>query len=498
MRVTILWMRRCAGTAWAIGPLPLTTLDDRRISMSNYGERQATAVVFLSARGAADEQAIGALERINEADRRSGILVVAVFPNPAETASEVRSFIQNLGAHFPVYRDPRGEAAALLAARVTPEAFLLDRLGVVVYRGSVEGLKDAAGDVLARRPVRDPGRLPANAVRIGSPAPARPAGDRLGSAWFSSELIFDKIPGAPTHHASTVTEAANGDLLVAWYGGSYESSDDQALFLARRKNGERNWNPPHALIRDSLQPPGNAVVFRDGLNRIWIVWGRMEASRPLRQGGGWSLCRLMYRVSEDHGETWSADRVFQEGLGALPRNVPILLPDRSLLLPMSASGGSYFLKTADNGKTWTRSNIIDGGGQPTVALRQDGSLLTLMRKSPRIPQSESRDGGLTWTAPTLTSLPNPNAGIAMTHLRNGHFVLVFNDSEAARTPLSVARSVDGGKTWERPLALETNPGEYSYPSVIQSADGKIHITYTFRRLGIKHVEMDEGWLARFQ
>ena len=72
--------------------------------------------------------------------------------------------------------------------------------------------------------------------------------------------------------------------------------------------------------------------------------------------------------------------------------------------------------------------------------------------------------------------------------------MVFNDSETARTPLNIARSLDEGRTWETPLALESNPGEYSYPCVIQSSDGRMHITYTFRRYTIKHVELDENWL----
>ena len=83
----------------------------------------------------------------------------------------------------------------------------------------------------------------------------------------------------------------------------------------------------------------------------------------------------------------------------------------------------------------------------------------------------------------------------MTHLRNGHLVLVFNDSETDRTPLSIARSLDEGRTWETPLVLESNPGEYSYPCVIQTSDGRIQATYTFRRYTIKHVELDENWLV---
>jgi predicted neuraminidase len=86
----------------------------------------------------------------------------------------------------------------------------------------------------------------------------------------------------------------------------------------------------------------------------------------------------------------------------------------------------------------------------------------------------------------------------MTKLANGHLVLVFNDSQTSRTPLSICRSLDEGRTWEKPLNLETNPGEYSYPCIIQSSDGKIQITYTYRRYAIKHVELNEEWLVHLQ
>ena len=86
----------------------------------------------------------------------------------------------------------------------------------------------------------------------------------------------------------------------------------------------------------------------------------------------------------------------------------------------------------------------------------------------------------------------------MTALKNGHWVLVYNDTDSARTPLSITRSVDEGRSWETPLKLEANPGEYSYPSVLQTEDGKIHVTYTFRRYAIKHVELNEDWLVHLK
>ena len=86
-------------------------------------------------------------------------------------------------------------------------------------------------------------------------------------------------------------------------------------------------------------------------------------------------------------------------------------------------------------------------------------------------------------------LPNPDAGIDGVTLNDGRHVLVYNPTTRGRTPLSVAISSDG-KTW-RPLAtLESQPGEYSYPAVIQTRDGKIHVTYTWKRERIKHAVLD--------
>jgi predicted neuraminidase len=45
------------------------------------------------------------------------------------------------------------------------------------------------------------------------------------------------------------------------------------------------------------------------------------------------------------------------------------------------------------------------------------------------------------------------------------------------------------------LALESEPGEYSYPAVIQSSDGLVHVTYTWRRERIRHVVIDPARLS---
>lgn len=105
----------------------------------------------------------------------------------------------------------------------------------------------------------------------------------------------------------------------------------------------------------------------------------------------------------------------------------------------------------------------------------------------------SPDEGRTWGEMKLTSLPNPNSGADALTLRDGRHLLVYNHIDKSRSPLNVALSLDG-EVWQAAEVLENTPGEFSYPAVIQSADGMVQITYTWNRKRIKHVILDPAKL----
>lgn len=490
------------------GDLLLQGLGEYQHTLNNYAERPATAIVFLSARCPVVEANYERIREIHQKYRRRDVLYVGIVSDPDQSVDEIRDFMQKRGIIFPVYRDLDGKIRERFAATVTPELFLLDGEGKLVYHGgldrdqSFQSLELAIQSLLLKAPA-DVEDIPPHGTSIKAKLPPLPRTSPWESISFSSQLVFDKAPGATAFHCSTLTEAANGDLLCIWYGGTYESADDETLFLSRLKPGATTWTPPQPLISDPQQPPGNAILFVDGEKKLWMVWARLEASRPIRRGEGWGRCRLMYRTSTDHGETWSEDKpMLADGIWAVPRNNPLRLASGRILLPVEAvigkQNGSVFLGTSDNGKTWDISPLVTGGSQPTLAQRADGSILALMREYPKITQVESTDEGKTWTPAVPTTVNNPDSGISMTRLQNGHLLLVYNDSPEDRSPLNIVRSVDDGKTWEKPLDLETNPGEYSYPCIVQTQDGMIHISYTFRRYGIKHVRMNESWLTQFE
>ncbi len=184
------------------------------------------------------------------------------------------------------------------------------------------------------------------------------------------------------------------------------------------------------------------------------------------------------------------------------KNKAIQLADGRILCPSSSehAGWRVHVEITSDLKDWevvgplndpTKMPVI----QPTILSHSGGRLQMLCRTRGKgfIAESWSQNGGRTWSEMSLTSLPNPNSGIDAVTLRDGRQLLVFNNTPKGRTPLNVAISKDG-RQWDVMLALETQPGEYSYPAVIQAADGRVHITYTYLRKSIKHVILDSAQL----
>ena len=107
---------------------------------------------------------------------------------------------------------------------------------------------------------------------------------------------------------------------------------------------------------------------------------------------------------------------------------------------------------------------------------------------------ESTDGGRTWGEGFDSPFPNPNAATDLIKLKNGHLLLVYNDSDqGVRMPLTIAISTDGGQTWKHKRDVVTGEGTAAYPTAIQTDDGKIHVMYTsHKRQQINHIVLEES------
>jgi predicted neuraminidase len=210
------------------------------------------------------------------------------------------------------------------------------------------------------------------------------------------------------------------------------------------------------------------------------------------------------RTSADNGRSWSEARRLPEGILGPHKNKPVRLSDGSLISGASTESVDhpskwrvYFELSVDAGQTWTRTEppaSADGSQldaiEPSILIHPGGKLEAVGRtRVGRVFETWSNDNGRTWTPLALTALPNPNSGTDAVTLRDGRQLIVYNHTAQGRTPLNVAISRDG-KTWEGAVVLESEAGEYSYPAVIQTRDGLVHITYTWKRERIKHVVLD--------
>jgi predicted neuraminidase len=327
----------------------------------------------------------------------------------------------------------------------------------------------------------------------GSYLAAQPAGV------VSHEFIYDSAP-FPECHASTIVQTKAGTLLCAWFGGTAEKHPDVGIWISRLENGK--WSAPVEVANGKQDeklryPTWNPVLFQPSAGPLALYfkvgpspddwWGEVV-------------------TSVDDGRTWQ-DRASLPNKGIGPvKNKPIELVDGTVLCPSSdeADGWTVHLEsTPDGGKSWTKIGPLNDGKkvraiQPTV-LRMGGDKLGMLcrdgQNDGRVWQTWSQDAGKTWSPFEASMLPNPNSGIDAVTLTDGRHLLVYNHtvrggpSPRGRELLGIGVSTDG-RDWQAALTLEQSRGEYSYPAVIQSRDGLIHVVYTWNRKRVRHVVID--------
>jgi predicted neuraminidase len=336
------------------------------------------------------------------------------------------------------------------------------------------------------------------------------AGAPSDAAVLRTEFLYDTGP-YPQVHASTLVETPKG-LVAAWFGGTREGHKDVCIWVSRQlPSGE--WTPGEEAANGiqangGRYPTWNPVLFQPRQGALLLFY-KVGPSPEAWWGE--------LKTSEDGGNSWSPARRLPEGIYGPIKNKPVQLADGDLLCPTSyeappgaAPGGDgkagprpwqiYFERTPDLGKTWTRTEWLHDGRaisaiQPSVLFLGGEHLLALGRtRQQRVFQIESQDAGRTWGKMTLTALPNPNSGTDAVTLRDGRHLLVYNHTTSGRSPLNLALSRDG-RDWEAALVLESEPGEYSYPAIIQTRDGLVHVSYTWKRKKVRHVVLDPARLS---
>lgn len=323
------------------------------------------------------------------------------------------------------------------------------------------------------------------------------------------DFVFKTAPFRSCH-AATILELPSGQLLCAYFGGTAERNPDVCIYVSRYTQG--HWLPPVKVATglgfgSARYPCWNPVLFQPRGGDVMLFY--KVGPSPSQWWG-------MVKTSSDGGHTWSRARKLGKGLIGPVKDKPIQLQDGVILAGSSTEDHGWRVhieRSPDGGHTWKIIGPINpkakiGAIQPTLLTYPGGRIQMLCRTRSGfgfIAQSWSEDGGLSWSPLKRTVLPNNNSGIDGVTLRDGRQLLVYNHStrnqkgmgHKGRGILNVALSRDGIH-WAAALVLEYSDDphkQFSYPAVIQTHDGLVHIAYTWSRKRIKHVVLDPARLV---
>ena len=394
------------------------------------------------------------------------------------------------------------------------------------------------------------------------------------------EFLYDN-GGFPSAHASTITRLKNGDLVAAYFGGTFERNPDVCIWVSRKPKGAKAWEMPilaaDGVFRvgtedarkaglsgiDEKTTPADKGPVKDGQRRFGIPanyhydyrskTANVALPTDLKRKACWNPVLytmpdgevwLFYKVgasvadwtgwlvkSKDGGKTWTSPEALPDGFLGPVKNKPELVNGRLLCASSTERKGWRFhmeildLKTNQwkyvgpvEAEKRPRTDDVDSASvdmehpiykkgkkadnifciQPSILKLKDGRLQVLMRtRNAKLATSFSSDGGDTWTPVTLLDVENNQSGTDAVTLSDGRHVLIYNNFETlpgtpkgVRTPLSLAIS-DDGTHWNHILTLEDSPvGQYSYPSIIEDSDGKLHCVYTWCRQRVAYKEVD--------
>lgn len=362
-------------------------------------------------------------------------------------------------------------------------------------------------------------------------------------------LVFS--PQEKHTHGSSIVSLPNGDLLCAWFMGSGErTADDVKIMGARLRKEALEWSAPFLLADTYNLPDCNPVLFLNHQGKLFLVWIAVQANKwesailrfktstsYLRAGApewNWQD-NILLKPGEDFSTEvskkikelpesktgWSAyaprydNMIIEAGrdiskrsTGWMTRIKPLLLDSGKILLPLYSDGYNFSMMAIsdDDGNQWHPGLPVIGRGnvQPALALKKDGHIVAYMRDNgdapPRVQVSESADKGESWSIAGKTSIPN-TASVELLVLNDGKWAFVGNDIEDGRYRLSLYISGDEGKSWKWKYYLENEQpgnGSFSYPCLIQTTDGLVHITYSYQSgksgEAIKYIVINPGSL----
>lgn len=350
-------------------------------------------------------------------------------------------------------------------------------------------------------------------LSTGTPIDLSGETTRYNNKDYYKEGLVNSAADYKTSHVSSLTWLGDGKIACVWYGGSREGAMDVKIYFSIYDERTGVWSEEKVVVsRESstdelgryVRKVGNPVIFSDSEDRLWLLYVTITV-------GGWSGSSLNYKISYDHGKTWTPSKKLILSpffnLSNLVKNKPLLLDGGGFLLPIYHEFVNKFpemLMVIPDGDTvrykkW-RMGFKEGLLQPSLLALDEKRVVAYFRNGGKgnrkyVMESISNDAGITWSEPLPTTLPNPNSGLDAVQTTDGRVLVALNDSFKDRSRLALYLSKDDEMEWKKIKDLEDTPGmEFSYPSIIHTPDNTYHISYTYNRKNIKHVFFSDAWL----
>jgi predicted neuraminidase len=318
-----------------------------------------------------------------------------------------------------------------------------------------------------------------------------------GNAYADDTRIFQGVP--------SIECAANGRLWAAWFAGGEDEGPDNYVMLVTSDDNGASWSKPVLVI----DPPGTVRAFdpclwHDPDGRLWLFWSQSNGKWDGR-GGVWCITS---ENSADASPAWSKPRHLCNGVML---SKPTVRKNGDWLLPVSVwakpafpepqfhlddeSGANVFI-SRDSGASFSMLGQVRVPereyDEHSIIERNDRSLWMLVRAPYGIGESESTDGGESWTKGRPSEIQNVNSRFCIRRLHSGSLLLITHEppNGKSRSHLIAHISDDDGKSWRGELMLDERKG-VSYPDAVEDSHGVIRVVYDFERTKSKQILMAE-------
>ncbi len=319
---------------------------------------------------------------------------------------------------------------------------------------------------------------------------------------------------------STVARRANGELWVTWSGGrdGHVCPMGQVRAMTSRDDGA-TWTYPRVLLdsptddRDSgvletakgtlLVTTFTSLAYEDHLAKSVMympVAGKSSAMRPMPPEVVARWQATQKRLTADERQAELGEWVLRSTDGGLNFSARIATIVNSPHGPLQLKDGRILyigkelwtknqrigaVESKDDGLSWNWLSEIPGRPGDDVERdyhelhaveSDDGRIVAQIRHQGKVDknwtlQTESTDGGKTWTIPRAITFGIPSQ---LLKLRDGRLLMTYGHR---RLPFgNQARlSTDHGRTWSEPMIVsgDGTVSDLGYPSTVELADGTL-------------------------